>query len=82
MDAAGRIGRLSQRHLHKAAHFFRRLLLHFCRDVGIGIQCKTGGKMPQHLGQRFDIHSVLQRNCRKCMPAILLRVWMSGTNSN
>ena len=57
-----------QRHLHKVPHLFRRLLLHFGSDMGVSIQRKARGKMSKHVGQRFDIHSILQRNCGKCVP--------------
>ena len=60
-DTSDDLGLLSACYIHKAAHFFRRLTLHFVSDVGIGVQSKSGGVVAQHPGKGFDVHTVLQR---------------------
>ena len=49
-------------------HGVRRLLLRSRGDVGVGVQREAGGKVAQHAGDRFDVHAVLQRQCREGVP--------------
>ena len=41
-------------------HGVRRLFLHGCGDVGVGVQREPGGVVAQHRGQGFHVYSVLQ----------------------
>ena len=37
-------------------------------DVGVGVQGEAGGEVAQHAGNGLDVHTVLQRQGRECMP--------------
>ena len=41
-------------------HRLCRLALSGAGHMGVGIQSKTGGEVPQHTGHRLDVHSILQ----------------------
>ena len=45
---------------HKAAHGFRRLVLHLPGGVGVGAEREARVVVTQHTGDRLDIHAVLQ----------------------
>ena len=53
---------------HEAAHGFRRLVLHLPGGVGIGAQGETRVIVPQHTGDRLDVHTVLQGQRGEGMP--------------
>ena len=55
----------------ETSHRVRRLLLHGSRDVGVGIEGKPGGVVPQHGGQGFYVHPVLQGQHRKCVTKVV-----------
>ena len=46
---------------HKISHGFRSLILHLPGGVGVGAQGEARVVVPQHTGNRLDIHAVLQR---------------------
>ena len=60
-----RVGRLRFRlgcgRFHEAADLLCRAPLHIVGDVRIDVQCGGRRHMPQHGGERFHIHAVLQR---------------------
>ncbi len=43
------------------ANGVRRVLLHLCRGVGVGVQCETRRIVAQRAGERFRIYSAFQR---------------------
>lgn len=45
---------------HDAAHGVRRLLLHAVRGMGIGAQGEARVEVPEHAGDRANVHAVLQ----------------------
>ena len=58
---------LSQR----SCHGLGRLALSGAGHMGVGIQSKTGGEVPQHTGHRLDIHPVLQSQSGEGVPEIM-----------
>ena len=55
---------------HELPHRIRRLLLHFGGNVGVGAKGETHVEVPQHAGDRLDVHAVLQSNCGECVSEI------------
>ena len=45
---------------HETAHSFRRLILHLAGGVGVGAERETCVIVPQHTGDRLDVHAILQ----------------------
>ena len=52
---------------HETAHSFRRLILHLAGSVGVGAEREPCVIVPQHAGDRLNIHPVLQSQCGKSM---------------
>lgn len=44
---------------NEAAHLVRCLLLHLPSDVGLGVQGEARAVVPQDVGDRFDVHALL-----------------------
>ena len=47
---------------HKVSHLLRRLFLHLPCGVGVGSQGEPCVIVPQHQGDCFHVHSILQRH--------------------
>ena len=58
----------SDRTGEQVTHGLSGLFLRRCGDMGIGVQRNPGGVMPQHPGDRFDVHTVLQGERCECVP--------------
>ena len=63
--------RVSHHLAHEIPHGFRRLILHLPGGVGVGTQGEARIVVPQHTGDRFNIHSVLQGQGGEGMPEIV-----------
>ena len=45
---------------HEISHSFRRLILHLAGGVGVGAEREPCVIVPQHTGDRLDVHAILQ----------------------
>ena len=52
-------------------HRLGSLFLCHCGDMGIGVQREPGGIVSQHPGDRFDVHTVLERQRCECVSQIM-----------
>lgn len=55
---------------HEAAHGLSRLVLLLPRGVGVGAESEPGVVVPQHGGDRFDVHAVLEGQGGEGVPQI------------
>ena len=53
---------------HEVSHGFCCLILHLAGGVGVGAQGEARVVVPQHTGNRLDIHAVLQRQGGEGVP--------------
>ena len=53
---------------HKAAHGFRRLILHLPGGMGVGAEREARVVVAQHTGDRLDIHAILEGQCGEGVP--------------
>ena len=53
---------------YELAHRISRLLLHPGGDMGVGAQCEACVVVPQHTGDRLDVHAVLESQRGEGMP--------------
>ena len=53
---------------HEAAHPLSGLLLHFPGDVGVGVQREARAVVAQDAGDRFSVHSLLDRQRGEGVP--------------
>ena len=53
---------------HEAAHRLRRLILHLPGGVGVGAEGEACVIVPQHTGDRLDVHSVLKGQRGESVP--------------
>ena len=53
---------------HKAAHGFRRLILHLPGGVSVGAQGEARVVVAQHTGDRLDVHAVLEGQRSESVP--------------
>ena len=53
---------------HEAAHPLGGILLHLSSDVGVSIQREARTVVPQDAGDRFSVHSLLDRQRGKGVP--------------
>ena len=51
-----------------APHGLRRLELGVSGDMGVGVQRKARGVVPEHTADRFYVHAVLQGHRREGVP--------------
>lgn len=56
---------------HEAAHGFRCLILYLPGGVGIGSEREACVVVPEHIGHRFDVDAVLQRQGSECVPKLM-----------
>ena len=52
---------------HEIAHLFGGAFLHLPRDVGVGAQCEAYIKVTEHVGHRFYVYAVLERQGCECV---------------
>ena len=50
------------------AHCLRRFELGVGGHMGVGVQRKARGVVPEHTADGFDVHAILQCQGRECMP--------------
>ena len=53
---------------HEISHGFRRLVLHLPGGVGVGAESEPRVVVPQHAGDRLDVHPVLQGQSGEGVP--------------
>ena len=52
----------------EAANLIRCVLLHRFRYMSIGVEGKSGAIVTKQAGERFDVHTVLERKRSECVP--------------
>lgn len=57
--------------LQESAHLVGGVLLHLCRDVGVGVEGEPGAVVAEDAGQGFYVYAVLQRQRRKSVSQIV-----------
>lgn len=50
---------------HEAAHPLGGVFLHLVGDVGVGVKGEPSAVVAQDTGDRFDVHALLDRQCRE-----------------
>ena len=73
----GTAGQLLHDLRHEAAHGLRRLVLHLPGSVGVGAEGEACVVVPQHTGDRLDVHAVLQSQRCEGVP-----LWHNKDKSN
>ena len=64
---------------HEISHSFRRLILHLAGGVGVGAEREPCVIVPQHTGDRLDVHAILQGQGGEGVPEIVeADVFQSG----
>ena len=67
-------------HRQHVTHSLGSFLLGTGGDVGVGVQGEAGGEVPQHAGDGFDVHAVLQRQrCEGMAQVVEADAWQSRT---
>ena len=61
-------GRLPNHLCHEFSHGFRRLFLHLVGDIAVYVQRECRRVVPQHGGERFGVHTILQHQGGEGMP--------------
>ena len=70
-DFHGYSFRILHHSFHEVPHLLRRLLLHLPGGVGVGTKGEPCIVVPQHRGDCFHIHTILQRHGSEGVPEIV-----------
>ena len=57
--------------LQETAHLVGGVLLHLCRDVGVGVEGESRAIMAKDTRQGFDVYTILESECSECVPQIV-----------